>query len=91
MNTLSRTYPGKNAPIYIIGHSLGGWNGANLSRLLSVRGYAVEMLNTIDPIGEGWGVYTISNLHGQYPKPVTKFWINMRVEKPLREMDGSTP
>lgn len=81
--------PGKSVPIYIIGHSLGGWNGAHLSEILSERGYQVEMLITLDPVGEGWGVHVISDLQEKYPKPVAKFWINIRADKQLREMDGS--
>jgi pimeloyl-ACP methyl ester carboxylesterase len=45
--------PDKSAPVYIVGHSLGGWNGAHLSKILSEKGYKVEMLITLDPVGEG--------------------------------------
>jgi hypothetical protein len=39
-------------PLYIIGASFGGWNGAHLSTLLSEQGYHVEMLITLDPVGK---------------------------------------
>ncbi|MBN6077661.1 hypothetical protein HYE59_08985, partial [Aggregatibacter actinomycetemcomitans] len=43
--------------VYIIGHSLGGWNAAHLSRILKDKGYNVKMLITLDPVGEGNLVY----------------------------------
>jgi hypothetical protein len=81
--------PDKMMPVYIVGHSLGGWNGAHLSRILNEHGYNVEMLITLDPVGEGFGVHAISDLYGKYPRPVAKFWINIRADKAIREMDGS--
>lgn len=70
--------PAKTCPVYIVGHSLGGWNGAHLSAILSADGYNVEMLITLDPVGEGLLVSLGSDIHGSKPKPVAKFWINLR-------------
>jgi hypothetical protein len=81
--------PDAKMPIYIVGHSLGGWNGAHLSGILNARGYNIEMLITLDPVGSGMGVNTISDLHKSAPKPAAKFWINIRADRKLREMDVS--
>lgn len=70
--------PGKKTPVYIVGHSLGGWNGAHLSGILTNRGYDVEMLITLDPVGEGALVYVGSDIYRTKPKPSSKFWINIR-------------
>lgn len=70
--------PSRKSKIYIVGHSLGGWNGAHLSTILSSRGYIVEMLITLDPVGEGKFVWAGSNIHREKPIPEAKFWINIR-------------
>ena len=70
----------RKSPIYIIGHSLGGWNGAHLSNILNNLGYNVEMLITLDPVGRGAGVRTISLLHPKEPHPAAKYWINVRAQ-----------
>lgn len=70
--------PDKSAPVYIVGHSLGGWNGAHLSKILSEKGYKVEMLVTLDPVGEGALVWLGSDIYFSKPEPVSEFWINVR-------------
>jgi pimeloyl-ACP methyl ester carboxylesterase len=79
----------KASPVYIVGHSLGGWNGAHLSAILSDAGYSVEMLITLDPVGEGFFVSLGSDIHASKPKPVAKFWINLRAKpKKPDQSDG---
>ncbi len=68
----------KTTPVFIIGHSLGGWNGAHLSRTLANAGYKVEMLVTIDPVGEGALVKTGSDIYPKKPEVSAKTWINIR-------------
>ncbi|HUE92618.1 alpha/beta hydrolase [Pseudomonas sp.] len=70
--------PDKSAPVYIVGHSLGGWNGAHLSKILSEKGYKVEMLITLDPVGEGALVWLGSDVYFSRPEPVSGYWINVR-------------
>jgi pimeloyl-ACP methyl ester carboxylesterase len=78
-NVISRI-PSKKSPVLIVGHSLGGWNGAHLSSALSSSGYDVEMLITLDPVGEGALVYIGSDIYRKPPTPLAKFWINIRAE-----------
>mgnify|MGYP003610636447 FL=1 len=68
----------KTTPIFIIGHSLGGWNGAHLSQILTNAGYKVKMLITLDLVGEGFLVYVGSNIYPRKPKPKSDFWINLK-------------
>lgn len=68
----------KTIPIFIIGHSLGGWNGAHLSQILTDKGYKIKTLVTLDPVGEGFLVYTGSNIYMTKPKPKADFWINLK-------------
>jgi hypothetical protein len=70
-------YLDKSSSVYIVGHSLGGWNGAHLSRILSDKGYNVEMLVTLDPVGEGFLVYLGSSIYAGKPNPKSNFWINI--------------
>ncbi|MFI8744372.1 alpha/beta hydrolase [Pseudomonas sp. NPDC077186] len=70
--------PDKSAPVYIVGHSLGGWNGAHLSKILSEKGYKVEMLITLDPVGEGALVWLGSDIYFSKPEPISGYWINVR-------------
>ena len=56
----------KDIPIYIVGHSLGGWNSAHLCKHLVNNGYNIRMLVTLDPVGEGVIVYVGA-----------KIWINI--------------
>ncbi|WP_373767728.1 hydrolase [Glaesserella sp.] len=67
--------------IYLIGHSLGGWNAAHLSRILRDNGFRVRILVTLDPVGEGTLVWLGSNIH-RHPQsePHADFWINIRAE-----------
>ncbi|PMZ97625.1 MULTISPECIES: alpha/beta hydrolase [unclassified Pseudomonas] len=70
--------PYKSCPIYIVGHSLGGWNGAHLTRVMSEWGYRINMLVTLDPVGEGTLVWLGSDIYGEKPTPVADYWINMK-------------
>ena len=63
--------------IYIVGHSLGGWNGAHLSRILTDMGFHVRMLITIDPAGKGRFVYAVSSIYRKKPEPKADRWINI--------------
>lgn len=70
--------PYKSCPIYIVGHSLGGWNGAHLTKLMSEWGYRMQMLITLDPVGEGALVWIGSDIYRQRPDPVAVEWINIK-------------
>lgn len=72
--------PDKSTPLIIIGHSLGAWNGAHLSHWLSKAGYNVEVLVTLDPVGEGVLVTATSNIYSESPKAEGKIWINVKAE-----------
>jgi len=86
-NVLSKV-PDVSTAIYIVGHSLGGWNGAHLSSVLTDRGYKVKMLITLDPVGQGKIVYGISSIYKQEPKPKAEFWVNVRAAK-IKDRDFS--
>ncbi|MBJ7370148.1 MAG: alpha/beta hydrolase [Pseudomonas sp.] len=73
-----RKIPSCNTAIYIIGHSLGGWNGAHLSAVLTERGFKIKILVTLDPVGHGKIVYGISKIYRQVPKPKAQYWVNIR-------------
>lgn len=79
-NNVVSKIPSSACSIFIVGHSLGGWNGAHLSEILSRKNYKVEMLVTLDPVGEGMLVWMGSNIHREKPKPKSKFWINVLAE-----------
>lgn len=70
----------KKTSIYIVGHSLGGWNGAHLSSILSTQGYNVKMLITLDPVGESGTLETWSKIYNTKPIPVAQRWINIRAK-----------
>ncbi|QRY82335.1 alpha/beta hydrolase [Pseudomonas sp. PDNC002] len=70
--------PTRSVPVYIVGHSLGAWNGAHLSKILTDKGYRVEMLITLDPVGNGFWVWLGSDIYLSKPTPVASFWINVR-------------
>lgn len=70
----------KNELIYIVGHSLGGWNAAHLSQILTDKGYMVEMLITLDPVGSDLIVNSTSEIYFRTPSPKSKFWINIFVD-----------
>lgn len=71
-----------SAIIYLIGHSLGGWNSAHLSKILTEKGYQIEFLVTLDPVGEGVAVSLLSDIYWEKPEPryAGKNWINIRAE-----------
>lgn len=66
--------------VYIIGHSLGGWNGAHLSKVLADKGYRIPVLVTLDPVGEGQIVWGISNIYQKEPAPKAEYWVNVRAD-----------
>ena len=61
----------------IIGHSLGGWNGAHLSHILTNKGYVVDLLITLDPVGVGAQVKLISDVFWTIPTPKARYWIHI--------------
>ncbi|WLG83468.1 alpha/beta hydrolase [Pseudomonas cucumis] len=67
----------KSVYISVVGHSLGGWNGAHLSTLLKDNGYTVKTLVTLDPVGGGAGVWMISDIYFTTPKPSAEYWVNI--------------
>jgi hypothetical protein len=71
--------PDKTFPVYIVGHSLGGWNGAHLAQILSDKGYNVETLVTLDPVGTGNVIGVSADIYWGYPTPYRKcsYWINI--------------
>ncbi|KPN91672.1 hypothetical protein [Pseudomonas nunensis] len=70
--------PYKSCPVYIVGHSLGGWNGAHLTKIMSDWGYKIKMLITLDPVGEGALVWLGSDIYMDKPSPVAENWINIK-------------
>ncbi len=74
--------------INIIGHSLGGWNGAHLSSKLSQKGYKVKLLATIDPVGTKVGVTLISDIYWDTPIPVKEYWINIKSDSTKFTIDN---
>lgn len=70
--------PDSRTHVYIVGHSLGGWNGAHLSQILTDNGYMVKMLVTLDPVGKGSVVQWISDVYSSTPTPRANYWINVR-------------
>lgn len=81
--------PNKTDVVYIVGHSLGGWNGAHLTSSLKALGYQVEMLITLDPVGRGKGVQAISDIYETNPIVEAKKWINIRCEPNLQDTNFS--
>lgn len=77
--------PYKSCPVYIVGHSLGGWNGAHLTKIMSEWGYRVQMLITLDPVGEGALVWLGSDIHRERPEPITNDWINIKAAPTQRD------
>jgi pimeloyl-ACP methyl ester carboxylesterase len=74
--------------IYIVGHSLGGWNGAYLTKLLGIRGYRTTMLITLDPVGTRVALGAFADIYFACPEVHAKYWINIRATPP-RNMDSS--
>ncbi|WP_262404470.1 alpha/beta hydrolase family protein [Aggregatibacter actinomycetemcomitans] len=67
--------------IYIIGHSLGAWNAAHLATIFTNKGYTVKMLVTLDPVGTGVVVGSISGIYWKpEAMPKAEKWINIRAE-----------
>ena len=73
--------------VYIIGHSLGGWNGAHLYEKLQNEGYNVKVLITIDPVGTKRGVTAVSDIYYDYPNPISSFWLNTKTEPDENDVD----
>lgn len=69
--------PSKRSIVYLVGHSLGGWNAAHLSSTLSEKGYTVKMLVTLDPVGERFALEVTSSIYIATPKPKATRWINV--------------
>lgn len=65
---------------------MGGWNGAHLSQILADKGYNIEMLITLDPVGEGAMVWAVSDLHYELPSPKAKYWINISASPDENDM-----
>lgn len=89
-NNVINIIPNKDGTfINLVGHSLGGWNGAHLSKILSDKGYTVDMLITLDPVGEGAAVTMISDIYFSFPKPKANYWISISTDpKNYRFDDG---
>jgi hypothetical protein len=73
--------------VNIVGHSLGGWNGAHLSKILSDKGYNVDLLITLDPVGTGYAIRLFSDIYDDYPTPRYKYWINIQTDPDLYKKD----
>jgi len=73
--------------VNIIGFSLGAWNGAHLSQILTNQGYKVNVLITLDPVGINIGVKLISNIYWNVPQPIANYWINTYTNPPRLEGD----
>lgn len=74
--------PNKQTAIYLIGHSLGAWNVAHLSRYLSKHGYLIRFLITLDPVGCNKILQYFSSLYKYKPNPIAKAWINISCTPP---------
>lgn len=70
--------PYKSCPVYVVGHSLGGWNGAHLTKIMFDWGYKIKMLVTLDPVGKGALVWLGSDIYRATPEPVAEQWINVK-------------
>ena len=68
--------------INIVGFSLGGWNAAHLSEILTNQGYTVDVLITLDPVGVNTGVKLISKIYWHEPSPKANHWINVFTNPP---------
>lgn len=77
--------PYKSCPVYIVGHSLGGWNGAHLTKIMTDWGYRIQMLITLDPVGEGSLVWLGSDIYRERPEPVAADWINIKATPTQRD------
>lgn len=78
----------KTQAIIIVGHSLGGWNGAWLADKLSAMGYRVELLITLDPVGTGRGVRAVSDIYNDIPAVEVGCWVNLGYSRNNLEIDN---
>ncbi|MBX9268342.1 hypothetical protein [Chromobacterium violaceum] len=86
--------PSRKTKIYLIGHSLGGWNSAHLCYKLTGKRYDVGFLLTLDPVGEGAIVRFFSDIYKERPgRPGADYWINLRYEQSMLDViaDGINP
>ena len=74
--------------IFIIGHSLGGWNGAHLTHKLVSKGYKVKVLVTLDPVGARRGTAVV-DIYYNYPTPKSDFWIDIYTNPDNNEIDDN--
>ena len=86
-NILSKIKDKKGVSVNIVGHSLGGWNGAYLSTILSNLGYNVNLLITLDPVGTKYGVTLVSDIYLEYPVPKSKYWVNIQTNPEIYDGD----
>jgi hypothetical protein len=87
ISELNKIAEPKGLSINIIGHSLGGWNGAHLSQILTRSKYKIEILITLDPVGTKEGVTLVSDIYRPYPYPIYKYWINIQSSPTQYEAD----
>lgn len=88
---------GPHTKVYIIGHSLGGWNAAHLSSILTQQNIQVEYLVTLDPVGTGNHELSAiaplikkAQIYQKEPIPCAKNWINIQAHHiHLRHKIGS--
>ena len=90
---------GAETKVYIVGHSLGGWNGAHLSYILSKFAVNVEYLVTLDPVGTGNHELALINplirlakIYKHEPKPIAKKWINIQahhIDVSAKQINGT--
>ena len=79
----------KESSIFVVGHSLGGWNGAHLTQILTDKGYKIETLITLDPVGINLSKTSTVPIYFTTPKPKYKFWINI-LASPKKPDDSDT-
>jgi len=87
ISELNKIAEPKGLSINIIGHSLGGWNGAHLSQILTRSKYKIEILITLDPVGTKEGVTLVSDIYRPYPYSIYKYWINIQSSPTQYEAD----
>ncbi|RKS84502.1 hypothetical protein DES39_2060 [Orbus hercynius] len=76
---------GPRTKVYIVGHSLGGWNGAHLAYILAKCGVDIEYLVTLDPVGTGNHEIALisplmkkAQIYAYEPLPIAKYWFNIQ-------------
>lgn len=90
---------GEKTHVFIIGHSLGGWNGAHLSSILAQLGKQPDYLVTLDPVGLGNHDITFmgyfmkqARIYRHPPQPSALHWINIRghrISMAEKQLSGS--